>query len=436
MRILIVSHGHPAFSIGGAEIASHNLFRALNATGEHEAFYLARTGSPVRRHAATPLMSLRQGEREVFLHADAWDPFWLSNGALDDLEGGFSDYLRAVAPDVVHFHHVIGLGLEAILQVRRVLPEAAIVVTFHEYLAICLNHGQMVKTARNALCRQASPADCASCFPQHAPGLIFQRERSVKEHLALADAYVSPSRFLIDRYVAWGLPAGKFRMIENGLDARAPAPPRTLAPDGRRDRFGYFGQVSAFKGLDVLLEAVSRVPDAIWDRASLSVYGGNLERQPQEFRDRFGALMERVGRRARFFGSYAADELLGLMGQIDWTVVPSIWWENSPLVIQEALLHRRPPIVSNIGGMAEKVRDGVDGLHFRVSSPEDLADRLAGALTEPELWARLSAAAPRPPDLATFADEHLAAYGDALAERRAKPAPAQPGPAKRKLVQA
>ena len=46
------------------------------------------------------------------------------------------------------------------------------------------------------------------------------------------------------------------------------------------------------------------------------------------------------------------------------------------------------------------------------------------------------AAAPRPPDLATFADEHLAAYGDALAERRAKPAPAQPGPAKRKLVQA
>lgn len=36
-------------------------------------------------------MSLRQGEREVFLYADAWDPFWLSNGALDDLGGGFAD---------------------------------------------------------------------------------------------------------------------------------------------------------------------------------------------------------------------------------------------------------------------------------------------------------------------------------------------------------
>lgn len=429
MRVLIVSHGHPAFSIGGAEIASHNLFRALAAEG-HEAYYLARTGHPVRRHAATPLMSLRQGEREVFLHADAWDPFWLSNGALDDLSGGFAEYLRATAPDVVHFHHVIGLGLEAILQVRRTLPGAAIVITFHEYLSICLNHGQMVKTTRNALCRRASPADCASCFPQHSPGLIFQRERFIKEHLALADAYVSPSRFLIDRYAAWGLPSERFRMIENGLDARPPAPPRALASDGRRDRFGYFGQISAFKGLDVLLDAVSRVPDQVWDRASLAVYGGNLEQQPQEFRDRFGLLMERVGRRARFFGSYAADELPGLMGGIDWTVVPSIWWENSPLVIQEALLHRRPPIVSGIGGMAEKVRDGVDGLHFRVASPEDLADRLTEAMTDPGLWARLSAAAPRPPDLAAFAGEHLALYADVLDARR------QPARAGRALVPA
>ncbi len=370
-------------------------------------------------------MSLRQGEREVFLHADAWDPFWLSNGALDDLGGGFADYLRTTAPDVVHFHHVIGLGLEAILQVRRVLPAAAIVITFHEYLSICLNHGQMVKTTRNTLCRRASPADCASCFPQHAPGLIFQRERFIKEHLALADAYVSPSRFLVDRYAAWGLPPERFRMIENGLDARPPAPPRALAPDGRRDRFGYFGQVTAFKGLDVLLDAVSRVPDAVWDRASLAVYGGNLEQQPQEFRDRFGVLMERVGRRARFFGSYTADELPGLMGGIDWTVVPSIWWENSPLLIQEALLHRRPPIVSGIGGMAVKVRDGIDGLHFRVASPEDLADRMTEALTDPGLWARLSAAAPRPPDLAAFAGEHIALYGDVLDARRLRPAQAE-----------
>lgn len=421
MRVLIVSHGHPAFSIGGAEMASHNLFRALNAGGA-EAFYLARAAAPLRRHAETPLLALRQSEREVFLHADAWEPFWLSNAALDDLSGAFAQYLAQVQPDVVHFHHVIGLGVEAIRQVRRQLPNAAIVVTFHEYLSICLNHGQMVKTSRNTLCRKATPADCAACFPQHAAGAIFQRELFLKDHFSLVDAYVSPSRFLIDRYVDWGLPAEKFRFIENGLDSGAPAPARTMPEGGRRNRFGFFGQVTEFKGLHIVLDAIARVPRRVWGDASLCIFGGNLENQPAAFRERFAALLAAAGPRARFFGSYRAEELPRLMGQVDWTIVPSIWWENSPLVIQEAFLHRRPPIVSDIGGMAEKVTHDVDGLQFRAGSPEDLAETLARALGEPALWQRLSDAAPRPPDMARFAAEHMALYRETLAARTGAPA--------------
>ncbi|MGI4954840.1 MAG: glycosyltransferase family 4 protein [Janthinobacterium lividum] len=410
MRVLVISHGHPAFSIGGAEVASHALFRALNATPGVEAFFLSRAAPPMRRHSATPLLSLRQGEREVFLHTDAWDEFLLSNGGLNDLEGAFAAYLAHVRPDVVHFHHVIGLGLEAVAQVRRQLPGARLVITFHEYLPICANHGQMVKTGRGALCHAASPAACNSCFPSRTPAQMFGRERHVKDHLLLADAFVAPSRFLMDRYTAWGLPAERFHVIENGLDG-VPVPPRALPEGGRRDRFGFFGQVTEFKGLPVLLDAVGRVPDAVWGDATLNVFGGNLEFQPEAFRTRFAGLMERAGRRARFHGAYRPEDLPRLMGGVDWTVVPSIWWENSPVVIQEAFLHRRPPITSDIGGMAEKVADGLNGLHFRVGSPEDLVDRLTRALTEPGLWDRLAAAAPRPPDLAAFARLHLAAYG-------------------------
>jgi glycosyltransferase involved in cell wall biosynthesis len=398
MRVLIISHAHPAFSIGGAEGASHNLFRAINiAAGGHEAFYLARATPPVRRHADTPLLALRQGEREVFLHADAWDPFWLSNGAVDDLTDAFADYIMQLKPDIVHFHHVIGLGVESLLQVRHLLPNAAIVFTFHEYLPICLNHGQMVKTNRNTLCRRASPADCAACFPQHTAGAIFQRELFLKDHLSLADLFISPSEFLIERYVAWGLPRGRFRLIENGLDTAAPAPARPLAAGNRRNRFGFFGQVTEFKGLLVLLDAVARVPRNVWGDASLSIFGGNQESQP---------------------AAYRAEELPRLMGGVDWVIVPSIWWENSPLIIQEAFLHRRPLIVSDIGGMAEKVTHGENGLHFRVASPEDLADRLGEALNTPDLWERLSAAAPRPPSLAQFAARHLTVYNEVLAKRR------------------
>ena len=62
------------------------------------------------------------------------------------------------------------------------------------------------------------------------------------------------------------------------------------------------------------------------------------------------------------------------MAETDWVVVPSRWWENSPLVIQEAFMHGRPVICSGIGGMAEHVQDRVSGLHFEVGDDQSLAD--------------------------------------------------------------
>lgn len=419
MRILIVSHGHPAFSIGGAEVASHALFRGLSAMPGLEAWFLARAASPLRRHEATPLMSLRQGPREVFAHLDEYDHQWISSRALGELDGPIADWLAELQPDVVHFHHLIGFGAEMLALVRRVLPRAAIVVTFHEYLSICLNHGQMVKTDRNRLCSRATPAECATCFPEWSPEAVWRRERFLKDHLSLADRYVSPSGFLMNRYVEWGLPAEQFSVIENGLAESPVAPPRELPRGARRARFGFFGQVTEFKGLPVLLDAIARVPDALWgDDAALCVFGGNLDNQPEAFRNRFEALLAKVGRRARFYGAYRSDELPRLMGQVDWVVMPSIWWENSPVVIQEAFHHRRPLIASDIGGMAEKVRHGVDGLHFRAGSAEDLADRLVEAVSDPKLWPRLAANCPVPLTAAGCAQAHAALYADALATRR------------------
>lgn len=411
MRVLIISHGHPAFSIGGAEMASYNLFVGLNRLPETEAFYLARAAHPVVRHRQTPLMSLRQGARETFLWADDYDHALLSNRATDDLSGAFRRYLLDIRPDVVHFHHFIGLGVEAIWEVRQTLPEAIIVITFHEYLSICLHHGQMVKTQKKRLCSRATPAECHGCFPDVAPARIFERELFLKTHLGLADAFVSPSHFLIDRYVKWGLPAEKFTMLENGIETAHVAAARPLAAGARRARFGFFGQITEFKGLHILLDAVGRVSETVWgDDAALCIFGGNLENQPEAFRQSFEELIAKAGRRAKFYGSYSAEDLPDLMRQVDWVVVPSIWWENSPLVIQESFLHGRPLLTSDIGGMKEKVVDGVNGMHFRVGSAEDLADKIALALDDGTLWEKLRAGAPKPISHEEAAKQHLTLY--------------------------
>ncbi|MFO1188198.1 MAG: glycosyltransferase family 4 protein [Alphaproteobacteria bacterium] len=424
MRVLILSHGHPSFSIGGGEVASYNLHQGLNDLPDCESHYLARVGPPVKPHAGTPFLSLRQKARETLYYTNDYDYFRLSNRNVESLARDFSRYLRDVKPDIVHFHHILGYGVEAIHAVRRVVPKAAIVLTLHEYLSICNNHGQMVKLNGGQLCSRASPAECNGCFPNISAASFMKRELFLKSFYDQVDMFVSPSRFLVERYADWGLPRERLQMLENGLEIGEIAPPRPVGPGGRRNRFAYFGQLNQFKGIRVLIEAVSRVPAKDWGSDSaLYVFGGNIEKQPEAFQNEFRRYVQAAGRRVRFFGSYQAQDLPRLMQGIDWVVMPSTWWENSPVVIQEAYLHGRPLICSDIGGMAEKVKDGVTGLHFRAGSAESLVDRLVEVLRNPGLWDRLQGRIKRPLSAREAAMQHRALYREILERRNgAKPA--------------
>jgi glycosyltransferase involved in cell wall biosynthesis len=420
MRVLLLCHGHPAFSIGGAEVASYNLFNGINRLADCEAHYLARVGPPIGRHRDTPLLSLRRGRRETLFFINDYDHFRLSNRASNDLALHLGGFIRDLAPDVVHFHHVLGFGVETLHLVRKMLPHAAIVLTLHEYLSICHNNGQMVRTTNGGLCSRSSPAECAVCFPQHTAADFMRRELYLKAAFDCVDVFVSPSRFLMERYADWGLDCSRIVVLENGIEASDIAPPRKVASEGaRRNRFGFFGQINPFKGVTLLLEAIARVPAAVWGEDSvLNLYGGNLDVQPKAFQDEFRQLLTAAGDRVRFFGSYKSAELPALMGEVDWVVVPSTWWENAPVVIQEAFLHGRPVICSNIGGMAEKVRDGIDGLHFRAASVESLVDRLVTAISSPNLWNDLRAHIPPPNAADAMAARHVQLYQQRLNGRQ------------------
>ena len=127
--------------------------------------------------------------------------------------------------------------MEALYAVREALPQSVLLLTFHEYLSICHNHGQMVKRPTGQLCREASPVACHGCFPEIPVSHFLKRERFVQGMLDLADAYVSPSMFLAGRYAEWGIEAEKLTVIENGIAiggsharTRASAPYRPPQP--------------------------------------------------------------------------------------------------------------------------------------------------------------------------------------------------------------
>jgi glycosyltransferase involved in cell wall biosynthesis len=219
----------------------------------------------------------------------------------------------------------------------------------------------------------------------------------------LVDLFIAPSQFLLERYVDWGIPRERIVFEEYG---RLPlTEPVAEPPQRARHRFGFFGQFNPYKGADVVLQAMAilnkaataassseggsvdaRLPD---ETPHLWIHGANLDLQEGTFQNRFHELVEQAGDSVTLVGRYDHRDLPALMDNIDWVIVPSIWWENSPLVIQEAFMYRRPVICSDIGGMAEKVRDGTDGLHFRAGDPSDLAETITRAVTDPELWSRL-----------------------------------------------
>jgi glycosyltransferase involved in cell wall biosynthesis len=392
--VLYVCHNHPAIRPGGAEAYAFELFEAMKDSDRYQPIFLARTGPPfsksARYHDDTPFTGVDGDPDQYFLYTDieAYDWFLGSMRNKPIVTRHFREFLEGHRPDVIHFHHTLFLGYEMVREARTTLPDAAIVYTLHEFLPICHRHGQLLRTGTEEPCMEESPRRCHECFPDIAPQEFFLRKRFIQSHLELVDVFLAPSHFLMERYVDWGIPREKIRFEDYGRHPGADKAP--IRPRKKRDRLTFLGQLSHYKGITVLLEAM-RLLLGEGVEARLEIHGANLEIQPEEFQEEFTALLDATEDNVAFAGQYDHEELPALMEATDWVMVPSIWWENSPLVIQEAFLHGRPVICSNIGGMAEKVTDGVDGLHFRAGDARSLADTIRRAVEDPNLWEQLRA---------------------------------------------
>lgn len=405
-RILVTAHGHPDFSLGGGEIAAYNLFKAYQAHQNVEnTWYLGRAD---RGRGANGTISLRRPNEYLWEQAiHDWDRMKAAHQ--ESLTTWFADLIGAIKPTIVHSHHYAHLGLEHLRVIKNINPDIRIFMTLHEYMAICQNNGQMVKTGRFQLCSRESYDDCRQCFPHKTAEDFWLRKHYFQSHFKLVDAFVAPSEFLRQRYIQWGIDANKIIVIENGQAAEAPLPPRAITEGEKRNRFAYFGQITQFKGLDVILEALTLMTKSDRKRLVVEVHGANLEWQPPEYQEKIERLRKPLIEQGvvRWVGPYQPHELRSRMAGVDWVLVPSIWWENSPMVIQEAYVCGRPLLCSDIGGMAEKILDGVTGLHVSTGNPSAWASKLLEAADNADLWAQCRENIQRPMTYSECADAHL-----------------------------
>ncbi len=406
MKAMVIAHAHPDFNVGGAEIAAYNLFRTLRTrSGYDDAIFLARSDLQSQPHGS--IMLRRPGE--YLWRQDISDWFRLRTLNAQSLMGAFREFLKTERPDVVFLQHYVHVGIDVLREIKHTLPDCLLIVTLHEYVAICHRNGQMVKNGTKKLCYHESLVDCSNCFPERSPQDFWLRKHYIQKHFEYADAFVSPSEFLRQRYIEWGIPAEHIVVIENGQPS--PSAKGVAAPDVRlRARFGFFGQITEYKGVEILLQALHLMTREVRALMIVEIHGANLESQGSWFQDLIDTLRKPlvVEGCLRWVGPYELTELAQRMGKVDCVVVPSIWWENSPMVIQEAFVYGKPVICAGIGGMAEKVRDGIDGLHFEVRNPLDLAETMIRAASEPKLLQNLKANVRTPLSFEQCADAYLA----------------------------
>ncbi len=130
--------------------------------------------------------------------------------------------------------------------------------------------------------------------------------------------------------------------------------------------------------------------------------------------------MARQDSRLSLVGVYDRTDVSRILQGLDVVVVPSVWYENSPNTILEAFSHRTPVVASDLGGMAELVEEGVNGLRFTPGDASSLAAKLRQLIDQPGLLAQLRAGIGPVKSVAEEMAELLEVYRAVAEERNAR----------------
>jgi len=208
---------------------------------------------------------------------------------------------------------------------------------------------------------------------------IRSRMNHMRDVCKMVDIFIAPSQFLKTKFIEFGIPEAKIRLISNGVDTKFFEGFKRRKSD--KIRFGFIGTILPAKGLHVLIDAFNMIKD---DRAELKIYGNLFSYNGFEYYPKYIQKLAK-NRNIRFMGGFAHKDLTDIFSEIDVLVLPSIWYENSPLVVQEAFLAHVPVIASNIGGIPELVQDGKNGLLFQANNEDELYQKIKLIIDEPNL---------------------------------------------------
>jgi glycosyltransferase involved in cell wall biosynthesis len=440
--------------MGGTEVYVEALAERLRSHGV-ESIVVAPGGEDL----ATERQGLRV--RRYALGPEVNDPRELSGEGDAAAAANFERVLDEERPDLVHLHaQTRGVSLRCLRAARR--RRIPVVYTYHTPTATC-QRGTLLRWGA-AVCEGVMHArDCTACalhgkgLPRPAatllaalpeavsalPGraglrggtwtavrmreLVALRQRCARAFLAEADHVVAVCEWVRVVLLRNGVPADKITLSRQGLcqdDAKAESGKLkaesseqkaeisafnfqcSASSEANVFRVAFLGRLDPTKGVDVLVRAVRAAADL---RIAVDIFGvaqgaagGHYARSLRE--------LAAGDARITFQAPLPASEVVARLREYDLLAAPSQWLETGPLVVLEAFAAGVPVLGSRLGGIAELVRDGVDGVLVEPASIAAWTAALRTLAAEPERRARLRAGIRPPRTMAAAAAEMAALY--------------------------
>lgn len=451
MKILLTTHVFLPDYSSGTEILTFNTARELQRLGHEVEIctgFLAQPGLVDSERFDTYMYEGLRVHR--FLH-DAAPMGEQSNVAEAEYNNlffarWFRGYLKRFKPDIAHFFHLGLLTASAI----DVCQESGVpmVMTPTDFWLICPNN--QLRLPDNSLCK-GPDRDSVNCM-KHAvsnsqsPGIarvfnrlpyravaamiwginrgafsgywfspmvraLYQRAGFLRERMNKLDRVIVPTRLMEEMLVTNGLRPDK--VVFSRFGVRPTATAAHIQDDAGKIRIGFIGGLSEHKGAHLLVSAVRLLPDLA--SLDLKIYGRS-DLNPKYF-EKLLRLAD-TDQRIHFCGTFSNESIGKIFAELDVLVVPSIWYENTPLVIYSAQAAGCPVIASNLGGMAEVVGHDRNGLLFDAGDVAGLASAIERLARDRALLRQLAANAVGPKSISDYVSELQIIYDEVLAERR------------------
>lgn len=373
MRIILVNKFH--YMRGGSETYYFGLAEGLRRLGHEVHFFAMQDSKNLSCEDSDLFVSTKDYNGPISISRKLSEARSLIYSK-ESLEK-FEQLCERVKPDVIHMnlvHRQITLSiLDAPYLVKHHVP---VLFTSHDYILVCPNY--LMLDGSGAVCEACLGGNFANCLKRRcvkgstAKSAVAMAEADwYKRHRTYSkiDRIIAPSEFMRGKLIQGGFPERQVVHLQNFAKNETLEQARNTddKTDWKHPYILFFGRLSKEKGVGVLIDAFEHALPQLPENVRLVIAGEGPERD---------ALMSKSDHHVEFVGFKQGDELLELISSATLACCPSVWCENMPYSIVEALAEGTPVVGSRIGGIPESVIEDETGW---LAEPGDISS-LSGVL--------------------------------------------------------